>query len=655
MKKNVSICIFSICLLLMTLFSACDNPLFVNATGLYKVEFSTNGGTSIESYRTAYIKELPYTAKTDCSFAGWYLNSDFSGEALSFPLQIKKDTTLYARWLQKFTVNFVVNGGDEIESYKTGLIETAPDTSRTNYVFAGWYLKSDFMGEPIVFPFAVTKPTTLYAKWIATYNVTFVTNGGSELSSYRSSEIETAPITEREGFSFMGWYKDSEFTQKIEFPYTLLEDTIFYAKWQQNFNVAFVTNGGSSVASLFTGLIEIEPVSTKTDASLEGWYLTEDFIEGTKVIFPYVVTSATTLYAKWQPVQCTVSYYANGAISGTVPQSVKVNKGSSYIVSGNTGNLSKTGYAFTKWSTTSNGDGGASYSAGQSITVSADVNLYAQWGKDYAAMVYVNGGTFTQGIGTSTDSSNGYAGPAHSVTLSSFSIGQYEVTYELWIEIKTWASLQENSWNIGTASKGVTANDKYTDWEPATNVSWYEAITWCNAYSEMKGLTPCYYSDSSYTTVYRDYSDSGYVYWKKSANGYRLPTETEWEYAAKGGDNQKSFTYAGSNTIGDVAWYYYNSGSETHPVGTKKSNSIGLYDMTGNVCEWCGTSKYSYSSDSQANPNSWIFYGSSSVRFNDPIYRGGSWYDGATAITYRGYAGYGDVENNYIGFRVACN
>ncbi len=627
---------------------SCDNPMFIGSTGLYKVDFSTNGGTALSSVRTNKIKEMPYTSRADYTFAGWYKKSDFSDSAIVFPLEIKDDTTLYAKWQQEFTVTFETNGGDEIESYKTGIVQTAPDTSRTNYLFAGWYTKSDFSGEAVNFPYAVTKPVTLYAKWIPTYQVTFETNGGSEISSFRAGVIESTPETKREGYTFVAWYKDSSLTEAVEFPYTLTADTTFWAKWQQVFTVNFESNGGTSVASLSSGYIESSPVTTKSDASLEGWYTTSDFSEGSKVTFPYTVTGDTTLYAKWQAVQCTVTYYANGATGGTVPESVTVDKGSGYTVKGNTGNLEKTGYAFTKWNTRSDGSG-SGYSAGSTMTVTGDVSLYAQWGKDYGAMVYVEGGSFTQGIGTS----------AHTVTISKdFYMGQYEVTYELWNEVKTWASAQETAWNVGSANKGVTTNDSYTDWEPATNVSWYEAVTWCNAYSEMKGLTPCYYSDSSYTTVYRDYSANGHVYWNKSANGYRLPTESEWEYAAKGGKNQNTYTYSGSNTIGDVAWYSGNSGKETHPVGTKAANKLGIYDMCGNVREWCGTSNYSYSSDAQIDPNYWTYstyY--NSVRLAAPIFRGGDWSDSDSAIsvTFRSSASYGTAEGNYTGFRVARN
>jgi formylglycine-generating enzyme required for sulfatase activity len=211
-------------------------------------------------------------------------------------------------------------------------------------------------------------------------------------------------------------------------------------------------------------------------------------------------------------------------------------------------------------------------------------------------MALVHGGTFTMG---SPASEAGRAGDEaqHQVTVSSFYIGRYEVTQKEWVAV------------MGSNPSYFKGDDL-----PVESVSWYEAVAYCNARSVKEGLTPAY-------TVVNTLIGAT-VTWNRSASGYRLPTEAEWEYAARGGSGVGYLIYAGSNNVDGVGWYWDNSGSKTHPVGTKAANGLGIYDMTGNVWEWCWDWYGTYPTSPQTDPigapsgagrvargGSWHFYG----------------------------------------------
>ena len=230
------------------------------------------------------------------------------------------------------------------------------------------------------------------------------------------------------------------------------------------------------------------------------------------------------------------------------------------------------------------------------------------------AMVPVAGGTF-------------YIGRArhHKVTLSPYHIGVTEVTQAEYESV------------VGGNPSAFRDPSR-----PVECVTWYEAILYCNALSEMEGLTPAYtlgkYEDPDYremkkhmptnfleelgNTLYSKLNEEKFdVRCDWSADGYRLPTEAEWEYAAKGGLTGESLTYAGSDDPSEAGWYENNALDSTQPVRKKKANVFGLYDMSGNVEEWCWDFEEDYTREDQVDPRG-PFDGS------NHILRGGSWDDG---------------------------
>jgi len=261
-------------------------------------------------------------------------------------------------------------------------------------------------------------------------------------------------------------------------------------------------------------------------------------------------------------------------------------------------------------------------------------------------MVQIPGGSFDMG-----SSGNYNEGPVHTVTLSGFYMGKYEVTQEQWIAVMGNNPSQFTS----SPASGEVQNKR-----PVERVSWYDTLVFCNKLSMLQGLSPAYrISGSTDPADWGTVTTSNNSTWDAveivaGSNGYRLPTEAQWEYAARGGyGSPGNYTYSGSNTIGDVAWYDANSSSMTHEVGKKAPNGLGLYDMSGNVWEWCWDWLNDYSSGAQTNPIT--AYGSNRVL------RGGSWdaTAGKTRSTYRREVGY--YRENYmpgrrsdnVGFRLA--
>lgn len=248
------------------------------------------------------------------------------------------------------------------------------------------------------------------------------------------------------------------------------------------------------------------------------------------------------------------------------------------------------------------------------------VNVFSKTVKDIDEhqFVYIPSGEFMMGALPGDDEAYDWEKPRHVVQISRpFWVGKYQVTQEQY-----------------KAVTGKNPSHFKGENHPVEQVNWFDAIQFCNTLSKKERLQPVYKIDEE--EVNCDWS----------ANGYRLPTEAEWEYAAKAGSD---FLYAGLNSVAEVAWYHQNSGHTTHPVGQKKVNAYGLYDMSGNVWEWVWD---------------WDWYGNySSGTVTDPkgpdlgsyrVYRGGSWVNDARGlrVSYRnGYGPSGRYSN--LGLRLS--
>jgi len=247
-----------------------------------------------------------------------------------------------------------------------------------------------------------------------------------------------------------------------------------------------------------------------------------------------------------------------------------------------------------------------------------------------AGMALIPQGAFTMGNSMTADTDNTNA-PTRTVTLDAYYMGKYEVTKAEWDEVRTWGL--SNGYTDLAAGSGNASN------HPVQSIDWYQMVKWCNARSQKEGLTPAYYTNDAQTTIYKTGSvnvTNAQVKW--SASGYRLPTEAEWEKAARGGLSGKRFPWGDTISHSQANYYAYSGYSYdssgavnnyhptyatesmpyTSPVGAFAANGYGLYDMAGNVWEWCWDWYGAYAAGSQTNPRGTT---SGAVR----VYRGGGW------------------------------
>ena len=271
-----------------------------------------------------------------------------------------------------------------------------------------------------------------------------------------------------------------------------------------------------------------------------------------------------------------------------------------------------------------------------------------------SGMAFIPAGSFTMGNSLDGDPTGL---PLHLVNVSAFYMDKYTVTKAMWSGVYQWAT--NHGYSFDYAGSGKATN------HPVQQIDWYDAVKWCNARSEMEGRLPAYYANAAQTVIYRTGAlglTNGCVNWN---SGYRLPTEAEWEKAARGGASGQRFPLG--NTISESQANYYSSSSSyaydlsntgyntnfisggtpyTSPVGFFAPNGYGLYDMGGNVWQWCWDWYASYGSASQTDP-----HGPDSGAGR--LLRGGSWSNFAVSLRVADrYNGYQPTTSTYdIGFR----
>ncbi len=242
-------------------------------------------------------------------------------------------------------------------------------------------------------------------------------------------------------------------------------------------------------------------------------------------------------------------------------------------------------------------------------------------------LIQIEGGTFEMGSNEHETEQ-----PIHKVHVSSFHLGKYPVTNAQYAHfLNAYGSsivqtginrgqemIYEYGWGVQRSGSQWQAAKGF-EHHPVVYLTWYGAATYCQWLNEQTG------------------------------NRYRLPSESEWEYATKGGNNKNNFRYSGSNHLDEVGWYGVNSHRQTKPVGLKYPNALGLFDMSGNVHEWCADHWHSHYNRAPTDGLAWVEGGNWKRR----VLRGGSWLSGdfGCRVSFRS-RDYANARDNYIGFRV---
>lgn len=632
------------------LLLSCESPLLqrIRAAGLptaITVTFNSQGGSDPHPFGTRTVSvgeaygELPTTERTGYSFSGWWTDSGGTGQRIEpdMTVTVSGNHTLYSKWEpRRYTVTFDAQEGStpiplSKDVYFDSPYGILPSVSRGGYEFGGWWTS---VGGPDGGGTLVSQDTILkidddhhlFAYWsTGQFRVGFQADGGTpplpaHVLVVYGGQYGSLATTTREGYSFQGWRTAPSGEGALVVPTTIVTipgDHSLYAHWDPNtYEIVFHAPDGSrpdpeSKNVEFGSAYGPLPTTSRTGYDFIGWF-TEAAGSGISVTPDVIVTIPNdhTLHANWDPHSYIVTFDEQGGTTPNPPSTPVVFE-SEY---GPLATTSRDGYDFAGWWTERDGKGNRIHS-GTSVTSNSDHTLFAYWMPSFDMIaVYSAGLRFPTGRNDDGERTLSY----------NYQIAETEVTWRLWKTVHDWATDEDrgssryyfqNPGRMGSHDSGMN------DLHPATTMNWRDAIVWTNALTEWYN----FYSEESLEPVYRytglilrDSRDANWMALdnaSQSGNGFRLPTHHEWELAARW-RNDVTMTVHGfgfppwftigrcashargtSNSDPDndvVAWYQYNTLNQppagirtTQPVKGKISNSLGLYDMSGNVNEYC--------------------------------------------------------------------